>query len=498
MLSMPEGWNRPVPDVPTHGGNKHVEPVKWALTIQQFFGFVEACMSTLRWKDLQNKEIHLDDGTLVKAKGYVNGYQFCDHFVKPYTQGTGCSLALLENSNPVDAEIMLSHSWSEDIEELRGALREFDVCSRIWFCICANYQPEDGAGPSITEQLAQSPFKNVIEHVQEMFVVHTSTAEVYDRLWCVHEIDEALYQGKTVRPCFSYKYILSMMCSLQSGNDCWWTVDTQKASVTREDDRKMICQAVEQKGGFARLDQVISQWRNGMVQRIRDLIEGSILSDLSNSELVDVIFQSHALVEVAAIQRLRVASDLVHYVAADPETSGGINERHAMMMSLKLPPQVTTLHVRNLPTHITQNCFLHELESSGFSGFYDFCYRPRGFGDFDDHCDFAIVNFISAAAARNFVVYWHFQSRFGMQSQDNRVNISPATLQGLEANRQQWDTDAELEPNLRPFIRHSGAGALTQNFILSRSRTIDCYTPATLHGFGRCRPMGNTFIDFRL
>ena len=28
----------------------------------------------------------------------------------------------------------------------------------VWFCILANYQPQDECGPSISEQLARDPF----------------------------------------------------------------------------------------------------------------------------------------------------------------------------------------------------------------------------------------------------------------------------------------------------------------------------------------------------
>lgn len=28
----------------------------------------------------------------------------------------------------------------------------------VWFCILSNYQPEDGHGPSLDEQLAREPF----------------------------------------------------------------------------------------------------------------------------------------------------------------------------------------------------------------------------------------------------------------------------------------------------------------------------------------------------
>ena len=101
---------------------------------------------------------------------------------------------------------MLSHSWAEDMEEAQDALNQllrpnggamprgmwisalqdpsciatYTEDTRVWFCIFANYQCEDGAGPTISEQLKLDPFGSVIAspHVEKMIVLHTSTAEV--------------------------------------------------------------------------------------------------------------------------------------------------------------------------------------------------------------------------------------------------------------------------------------------------------------------------------
>merc|ERR1711904_666619 len=96
--------------------------------------------------------------------GYVNGYQFNENFVIPLTAGTGSSIALLMNEEPRDVEVMLSHSWAEDIEQAQQAITShLDANTAIFFCILANYQPEDRKGPSISDQLALDPFKQVIE-----------------------------------------------------------------------------------------------------------------------------------------------------------------------------------------------------------------------------------------------------------------------------------------------------------------------------------------------
>ena len=87
-----------------------------------------------------------------------------------------------------DASVSLS-SWASRIQPLWDC---YGVA--LWCCTFAQYQPEDGAGPSLQHQLSLDPFKSVIHSKPEhgMLVVHTTKADPYDRLWCVHEVDEAL------------------------------------------------------------------------------------------------------------------------------------------------------------------------------------------------------------------------------------------------------------------------------------------------------------------
>ena len=64
----------------------------------------------------------------------------------------------------------------------------------IWFCLYANYQPGDAAGPTINERLAQDPFGHVIRSplLRYMCLIVTSTQDPYERLCCVYEIHVAL------------------------------------------------------------------------------------------------------------------------------------------------------------------------------------------------------------------------------------------------------------------------------------------------------------------
>eukprot|EP00964_Phaeocystis_antarctica_P145073 scaffold111029_cov70-Phaeocystis_antarctica.AAC.3 len=98
-----------------------------------------------------------------------------------------------------EAEVMLSHSWCEDMEQVKDLLnanvglvlsngKEFSLDTVIWFCCFANFQVNDRekaeagvgsdgydeTGPTVDEQLKLHPFKKVIESVNDMFLLHTS------------------------------------------------------------------------------------------------------------------------------------------------------------------------------------------------------------------------------------------------------------------------------------------------------------------------------------
>lgn len=193
----------------SHGGNREVPPTRWGLTISQFNEFIARCREDKQtWDGLQRQEVTMN-GKVVKKAGYVSGYQFCEAFVKPFTRGTGSSVALLLNPRkPLEAEAMISHTWAEDMLELQEAINDRagnakQNCSKlagdlvIWFCMFANYQcggePHD-VGPTIAEQLQRDPFGAVIRNTtcKLMCLVVSSRQDPYERLWCVYELDVAL------------------------------------------------------------------------------------------------------------------------------------------------------------------------------------------------------------------------------------------------------------------------------------------------------------------
>eukprot|EP00933_Yihiella_yeosuensis_P009416 TRINITY_DN11531_c0_g1_i4.p1 TRINITY_DN11531_c0_g1~~TRINITY_DN11531_c0_g1_i4.p1 ORF type:complete len:109 (-),score=8.97 TRINITY_DN11531_c0_g1_i4:434-760(-) len=100
------------------------------MTIQQWAAFIMACyLCADKWQELKMDadQKTLQDGSY---RPYVNLYQICDHFVKPWTRNCGNSIALLLNSSsPLKAEVMISHAWGEGIiETVSAVLQKASVC----------------------------------------------------------------------------------------------------------------------------------------------------------------------------------------------------------------------------------------------------------------------------------------------------------------------------------------------------------------------------------
>ena len=123
-------------------------PEQWTMTFREWNAIVDYC------KDLP--EYH----AIRKQKRFVSMYDLCDRFVKPWTRGTGCSLAVLTSKGRREiAKLMLSHvslacqnplhhsliaplqAWAESVEECQEALKSFfdkyniNPDTPIWFCV---------------------------------------------------------------------------------------------------------------------------------------------------------------------------------------------------------------------------------------------------------------------------------------------------------------------------------------------------------------------------
>jgi len=172
---------------------------KWSMTFTQFKLFLSWCKAHPRYKWLKTNPTG-PPGQPKKVKGYVNGHELNEHFVKPWTKGTGAGVALCMNqAAPKSADLMVSHSWNENIEELEEAVqvhlagRGLGHSTAIWFCIFGLYQPNDLPAITVSKQCEYKPppFEQAIAASSKkkgMVLAHTSQDDMYDRIWCCYEL----------------------------------------------------------------------------------------------------------------------------------------------------------------------------------------------------------------------------------------------------------------------------------------------------------------------
>eukprot|EP00747_Dinoflagellata_sp_TGD_P221256 gnl/TRDRNA2_/TRDRNA2_93111_c0_seq1.p1 gnl/TRDRNA2_/TRDRNA2_93111_c0~~gnl/TRDRNA2_/TRDRNA2_93111_c0_seq1.p1 ORF type:complete len:560 (-),score=126.87 gnl/TRDRNA2_/TRDRNA2_93111_c0_seq1:185-1864(-) len=292
-------------------------PTEWALELRHFFDIIDHCTQQPQYKRIK------------AAKGFVSMYDINELFVKSWTAGTGCSLAVLMSKTTARAaRMMLSHAWAEDAEELKQAVKahtdrhEIPDSTPVWFCVFSNYQAEDGKGPSIKEQIALNPFAQVIESEElktrsgghGMLSVHTTQADLYSRLWCAHEVDRAINQEDLkVAAAMSNQYIadlvrradlfLEMGVKFEEWQDAAGiNVSTIKAKCSSFDDERMLVgQIMMQDGAFARLDTVIRRFRGDWLPRevwLTAARKGSI-----NLKVAPVPIQADYETVLAAVQQ---------------------------------------------------------------------------------------------------------------------------------------------------------------------------------------------------
>jgi len=133
---------------------------RWAMSLGGIFRFFGCVRQTQEYKDLQERV--KKDGTAFnddkrfsgpdwkyKRNGCVNMYHVNEHFIIPWTAGTGNSVALLMNPETKAAHAMITHAWGESMDELEDALRGFQKAHdlpddfRVWLCTLSMYQPND-------------------------------------------------------------------------------------------------------------------------------------------------------------------------------------------------------------------------------------------------------------------------------------------------------------------------------------------------------------------
>jgi hypothetical protein len=269
--------------LPTSGpGQKNVNPLLWSLSVEQWIFFISACVATDTWKALVEK----------KGEYNINMYDVKHYFVKPWTQGTGCSIALLMNAKvQLKAEGMFSHAWAGSVVETYNCLQNMvnhsgvPKTARFFFCTFSMYQGEDGVpnGLYIKEQIAMKPFAKIIESNPKhgIFVIHTTLSEVYERLWVTHEADVGIHENVQMHGLFDmYRWTVKKFEDAAA-------VKTSKGKCDDADrngiETPILQRPPDSEGrrGYERLDHVIEMFRKKMLGELRNLMQRVDLAPLT-------------------------------------------------------------------------------------------------------------------------------------------------------------------------------------------------------------------------
>eukprot|EP00927_Polykrikos_kofoidii_P083043 TRINITY_DN8413_c0_g1_i3.p1 TRINITY_DN8413_c0_g1~~TRINITY_DN8413_c0_g1_i3.p1 ORF type:complete len:400 (+),score=63.35 TRINITY_DN8413_c0_g1_i3:62-1201(+) len=263
-------------------GQMGVPPAHWSLRVTDLKDLLESCRACSGWRD------------------GMNMYEVVDEFIIPWTQGTGCSYALLANADkPLPAKLMISHNWTESFDTFVESVVRFCIShgiplsTPVWVCAFAIYQCDDKSGPSRTEQVAMEPppFSQVIESKEVrdlgMLIVHNNHQDLYQRLWCVHELSEADKLGVPIRGVFPAKFnvmdffhgkeeVKALFAALKLNGGC---VASRLATCGYKADEDLIRGLIEaSEGSYERVDERISKIRQVVVADVfrRGLVEDAI------------------------------------------------------------------------------------------------------------------------------------------------------------------------------------------------------------------------------
>jgi len=133
--------------------------------------------------------------------------------------------------------------------------------------------------------------------------LHTTTFEVYSRLWTVHEVDEGLRQGIRMKGlCDFGKFTAKETSSSMMINTC--------QAQCQDEDRSMLVKKVKDCGGFDRLDTVIRGFRAKMKQEFQQGCD--IFQKLSTVPLMKRLHDSqHVYVSAICKERDFMTGDVL-------------------------------------------------------------------------------------------------------------------------------------------------------------------------------------------
>jgi hypothetical protein len=94
---------------------------------------------------------------------------------------------------------------------------------------------------------------------------------------------------------------------------------------------------------------------------------------------------------------------------------------------------VTTIMIRNIPRKCTQRMLVADLTDAGFGETFDFVYLPTDISS-AKNLGYAFVNFTHPEYASSFREVFHKKHLSSMRGSRTGLSVSPAVIQGFDAN----------------------------------------------------------------
>jgi hypothetical protein len=222
-----------------------------------------------------------------QQQGYVAMYDINRLFIRPWIEGTGCSLASLMNASleaPRPAKLMVCGPWGDDVEECTQALDRFvkkngvDEDTAVLLKLFSCPQEDSAVRPPI------ETLKSVITSPQLMkengghgiVVIHTSKNDVYGQLWSLYEVDEALANKVPVRCATSKEYVARAVHKADSlikeGFPFEYCLERLAGVMSEEANsscevKEKLLSILNTKGGFPRLNHDMTEFRKRTLPR---------------------------------------------------------------------------------------------------------------------------------------------------------------------------------------------------------------------------------------
>jgi hypothetical protein len=159
------------------------------------------------------------------------------------------------------------------------------------------------------------------------------------------------------------------------------------------------------------------------------------------------------------------------------------------------PDAVTTVMIRNIPRKCTQRMLVADLVGSGFDGTFDFVYLPTDISS-AKNLGYAFVNFIHGDYVKSFRDVFHKRHLASMRGSRTGLSVSPALIQGYEANIENVMKNASVHrirnPEYLPVIQNKVTGRMEPCYMdidikrrhsnTSQASTVSCLSASEWPG----------------